>query len=390
MRAILARSLLSCVLLAVPATAQTFSVGPGGDFPGVATALASPLVVEGATLVVAPGSYADFTVDKAVRILGTDAFAQAVAVVGVPSFVLSGFETNQLAISNVGQKGLVTGCVVRGIGLELAPYDADLEIRDSHGIVVERTTVTGVSACYPGGPDSASNAVAVVASEATFVDCALVGGDDTDEFFECETHYPTAGAGLVVAKGSVVDVVATAVVGHPTWTPEYSAPGLWALDGSVVDVRGRSSDVVRGGTEYAALVDSTSLVVFSGVTLDPPTAPPFTVTEGRGFLRVDGPFTPGGALTVARHAAPGTLAWTSFCAIPGPAPAPFLGGELWLDAAALGSLLPSAGSGLDSPATLALTVPPNPGLIGATLAAQTLAFDGAEFDLWSPYLAVIE
>ena len=47
MRAILARSLLSCVLLAVPATAQTFSVGPGGDFPGVATALASPLVGDG-------------------------------------------------------------------------------------------------------------------------------------------------------------------------------------------------------------------------------------------------------------------------------------------------------------------------------------------------------
>jgi len=71
-------------------------------------------------------------------------------------------------------------------------------------------------------------------------------------------------------------------------------------------------------------------------------------------------------------------------------PGAVLGHELWLHAAMLGPLLASAGSGLDSPAVLALTVPTNPGLIGATLAAQTLAFDGSGFDLWNPYLAVIE
>ena len=387
------RSVLALVVLALPSGAQTFTVGPSGDFAEISTALLSAQVVPGSTLVVEPGTYANFSVDKAVSIQAYGAFAAQVDVHDVPSFQLVGLKASRLEVRNVSSKGLIADCLITGIGQQIDAYNSDVEVRDSANIVLQRTTVLGVSMCYPGGVDEASNAVAIVNSSATLIDCNLAGGKSVDETNpECEEHYPFVGAGLYVVEGSTVDLIATSVEGQAAPFPTSNQPAMWVLNGSTVDARGTSANVLRGATAYAILVDPLSSALISGVTLEPSTPPPFTTwpAPARAFLRVDGGFGLGATVTAHVHAPAGTLTWTSFSGAPPGAPMALLDGHLWLNATAFAPLVPLVGAGLNTQASLVVTLPLNPSLVGKTLVAQTASYDGTTLALLNPYFALLQ
>lgn len=386
------RSALAALLLALPCWSQTFTVGPNGDFVGMTEALASPLVTAGATLLVAQGDYGSFSIDKPIIVIGSAAQANQIEVHDVPAFQLTGFVAHRLLVRNVWDKGLVSDCVITGLGQHLQPYKCDVKIQGSANLVMQRTIVTGVPMCYPGGVSEASNAVAVVHSSATLIDCSLAGGksvDDTNP--ECEEHYPFVGSGLLVVEGSSVDLIATDVEGQPAPFAQDHQPAMWVLNGSSADVRGTSANILRGATAYAILVDPLSRALISGVTLQPSTPPPLTTWPAPpfAFLHVDGVFALGATVTVGVHAPVGALTWTSFSGAPAGPPTPLIGGQLWLNSAAFTPLVPLAGAGLDTPATLAVTLPLNPSLTGKTLVAQTASFDGTTLALLNPYFALL-
>jgi len=67
-----------------------------------------------------------------------------------------------------------------------------------------------------------------------------------------------------------------------------------------------------------------------------------------------------------------------------------LDGHLWLNATAFAPLVPLVGAGLNTPASLVVTLPLNPSLVGKTLVAQTASYDGTTLALLNPYFALLQ
>ena len=391
------RTLTASLLLAFPLSAQTFTVGPGGDFAQVADALASPLVVPGSKVFVASGTYASFEVTKAISLFGTSAYAPEISIHDVPQFQLTGFGMGSLIVRNVSTKGLIENCAVYGGTGGITPYGTEGVIENVQSLFVGRTSFKGTSTCYPDVSNSPSSGLAVLQSRVTFVDCDMVGGNDNLFFppYECTDHYPLSTVGLAVRGNSNVDLIASTLTGFATTQFAFTtAPGL-LVESSTVNVRGRSngpsSDLILGMGTDAIQADAQSTVFYSGLTLVPQTLPPFTVQVplAEAFLRVEGTFGLGDQANVQLYAPAGQPMWTSFSVVPQGPPLPFVGNDLWLDAGALGGIFPSSGQGINNWVSLPVTVPVQPTLVGKTLGVQALTWVNGGLELINPYLVVV-
>lgn len=378
------------------ASAQTFTVGPGGTFAEITDALASPLVTDGATLEIEFGTYQSFELTKDLTLVAEYARVPSIHVNGVDRFELHGFLASRLRIEDVAQEGLVSDCHIATLGYFFGQSavwpstNSNTEIENATNLLVQRSTLMGLPGCYPDGSEFPGHAVAVTGSTVTIVDSHIEGGPNFDDFALCSSKFPVARYGLQALGGSVVDVVATDLIGTSI-DPSTGLPGIRAVQ-SMVEVRGTASNSVSGGPTLAVDADVNSTVSISGAALVPSTLPPQTilVSPTLPFLVVEGDVTPGGALELRHHAAVGTAVVTGFSPKPMAAPTPLFDGQLWVDFGALGGLFTLAGAGNDTPVILNPTMPANPALLGQTFVAQSAAFDGTEWRMANPFIGRVQ
>jgi hypothetical protein len=221
-------------LLASPLAADQLTVGPAGSgaqFTEISTAVAA--AQPGDRVLVAPGAYGAFLVDKAVTIVG--AGHQYVIVdqgVGVAGLRVAGLAANEAAH--------VSGLTVRATVGESTAFP-QVEVAQNAGRVVLSDVHAG-TLFQPGASGFTSTpATAVITdSDAVLLDgCQLRGFQEGGGWFPLPDT-PESKSALQVT-GSSVWIAETTLWGQPGGGP--AAPGLVATDSDVVMAR---SHVIGG------------------------------------------------------------------------------------------------------------------------------------------------
>ena len=325
------------VPLAFAATKEVWTVDDDApaDFAEISAAIASPAVKPGDTLLVYNGGYASFDLTKPLRVVapeGQGFYAPYSSVHDVTTFTLAGLGTRSLTIENVTERGTIDGCAV-GVPIDDGagglPWLGSMVIRNSGEVLVSNTIIHGTDACYPFF-DLASPGVWVEGSRAAFVDCEVYGGNGAGE--GCDTHYPTAGEGLVAIAGSDVMLTASSLVGG-TGPFNTTMPAV-SVDGSVVEVRGSSWHRLEATPPAAPIAGTPGAATVSGVTLVGAPLPAWVVqpVEARPYARLVG-----GTTTVLELYGPvGASALAVAATAPELLPDAFPGlGAVWLDPASI-------------------------------------------------------
>ena len=277
-------SLIACCLTVATHTWTIDDDGPA-DFDQIATAIAA--AAAGDVLLVEPGTYDGFVLEKRLSILGRAGgerphVLQKVHLAPTGGFTFAGFDVDSLRVQSVQGRGRVDDCSVNV--LDDAKQQYAMTVADCAQLVISRTTIRGSVGFNPhaGGGDNGS-ALHVTASRLMLVDCALSGaqGYSPSESF---LNGGNGGNGLVVDGASHVFAAGCAQItgGMEGWgtTPFASTDGQagdgLVVAGSTVIVRGTLPDCVLagyydssfGGSPGKAIVaTSASTIVVSGVSL---------------------------------------------------------------------------------------------------------------------------
>lgn len=360
--------------------ADVFTVDDDGpaDFASIAQAIASPLVADGDTLRVEPGSYDGFVLTKALHVIGSARGTVGVGgsrVEGVDHFSLVGLWFGTLDVTGVPGRSRIEDCTVVALGEAggaLGYYLGELRVADCGSLVVSRTYVHGDDACYPDGPDEAHPAVVVTRSTAFFVGCTLIGGQG--EGFDpsvCSSHYPTAGEALI-ARGNSRVLVSDCTVFAGLGPFGSSRPAILVSD-SDVDVRGTPDHALTShGPTLPIEVSGASTVVFSGAAIAPPVLPPQVIqlVEPAPSLRVTGGAAPGDHLALELFGPVGGAGWVALGLDGGPLvwQSDFV--PLMLDVNAVLASVPLTTAGVREAVLWSGTVPSDPALVGWRFTAQ--------------------
>ncbi|MFG0317426.1 MAG: hypothetical protein ACF8XB_09145 [Planctomycetota bacterium JB042] len=380
--------MISLTLLALSLNAATWTVDDDGpaDFREISQAIAS--AVDGDVLLVEPGQYGSFFLDKDLAIVGrVGAPRPEVAgpnlIASPTGFTISRLRMGSVRVNSVLGPGRFDDCRFPAVG---GPADYGLQVTGSNQVLVSRSVVQGES---PASGDGGL-ALWVVASTVTLVDTNVRGGDGAVAAGSGPTDGGDAllalfGAHVVAVSG---DLRGGDAGGDPTpgaCSFGVAGDGVRALGNSTVGLRGSSVDQVLPGEVgpflcggvpgVSGIAEGGSTIVFSGVTHRG-----FTTGAGENslvpaepaepFLLVTGPNAPGtnGVLRLfGPSGQPALLIGaldTSFTEVPGVA------GPLWLDPALafFVGVLPTAG--LDTPANCPYPVPNDAALSGASARFQ--------------------
>ena len=175
--------LLPVLLLA----AQTWTVDDDGpaDFASISDAIASPSVAEGDVLLVSPGGYAGFVLDKALSIVSTadsTFLASSCVVQGVSDFRIAGLSTRELLVQDVTGRGVLDGIKVGWQFFDAASgelfYRGRAQILDCDEILLTRSELHGSDACYPDILENHAG-LEVVGSTVAIVQCEIQGGNES-------------------------------------------------------------------------------------------------------------------------------------------------------------------------------------------------------------------
>ena len=369
--------LLPLVSTTSPAT-QVYTVNGSGpaDFPGIAEAIASPLVTDGDTLLVSGGSYASFVLDKPLHILpvaGEGYGVDHLTVKNVPYFTLIGaLVRGGLKVQDVQGASLIDRCRVSS--LEITPDYAysvgRTQIINCDELLIQRGYFVGGDACYTYGNSEADHAMEIVNSTVVLSNSNLSGGDEAG--FDCPVHYPTVGLGLYVRGGSNVMVVDSSIVAGVGGTGGVPAVSVQQSD---VVIRGNSNNSLQATAQgFAVVIDATSTATVSGVTLIPPGLPAGVATPlpAEPFLRATGGETPGAPLAVDLFGPTGTPALVAFSMTTAQIQLPAFSELLWLYPSGIFHVQPLVQAGQEIPAGFSVPTPTDPAVTGFKVMIQAL------------------
>lgn len=371
--------LLAAVAHASPnAPAQTWTIdaGGGGDFVGIAEAIASASVASGDQLLVGSGTYAGFALDKSLAILasaGATVDVGPVTVGPVTEFTLAGLRLASLEVDGVDGRGRIEECTVGTLQFDFSSggvyWQGWTHIRDCGQVSISRSLLRGTEPCYPDGPDLAESGLTVERSTVAVVDCTLIGGDEAGD--GCSAHYPTAGAGLRVLDQSDVTVAGSDLSGGVGW---FSESALF-VESSTVRLRGSSQHALESFVTTPAVGGDpqTATVSVSGVTAGGAGLPGWVIVPPLPlpYLSSGDAPAPGGTLELEAYAVAGAALFAFAQADAGQLLPPIALGEfLWLNPVASFLIQPFAALGQDTPVTASLQVPNDPLLTGLALTFQ--------------------
>lgn len=372
--------------LFLAALAGTFTVDDDGpaDFADLPAAVAA--VQAGDVLLVEPGSYTAFSLDKELVLLGPPGgplprVAGISTVQGTPGFAIRGLHFELLRLEQVSGRGLLDGCRLGDFpGPPGPPLGPALFAQDCAQLEVSR--------CVLIGPDSPTGfgqlGARVLGSTAAFTHCVLRGGT-------------SSGVGLNGGDGLVVAAASTALVqgcsakggaGGPSFLGSTDAGGYGlVVVGSTMDLRGSSSDTFEGGTDdfgqvAGVRVSFSGELLWSGVSIvqgiEVLGATATEVDPVEPYLRVDGQDGPGNLRRAKVYGTAGNPALLVAAAGPALAPWTPAGGStelIWIDLGALLQVFPLVLQGQDTPSAVDFPVPALPGLEGAVLRLQAVVLE---------------
>ena len=205
--------MLALILTALIApVANTWTVDDDGpaDFTQIADAVAA--ASPGDVLLVEPGLYDAFNLDKRLSILGrtgpTRPHVVLLSVVSAPGFTLAGLDFEALQVAGVSGRGRIDDCRIGYAGDAYVHHALDVD--GCSELVISRTAVFGshhYSNYYAGGA-----AARISTSNVALVKCDLKGAKGYDAQDSGE-HGGPGGAGLTVADAGRVLVIATPIKG---------------------------------------------------------------------------------------------------------------------------------------------------------------------------------
>ena len=331
-------------LLLVLTTGQVWTVDDDhpADFASIQAAIDDPQVLDGDRLLVHPGSYGSFALDKALQIVAPadQRFTvENASITGVPEFEIAGMHAKRLYVRGVPGRGRIDDCIV-GWEFYLPPqwflmYAGTTELVDCAQLVVTRSTFHGTDGCYPYLYGSDDPCVRLRRTTAAFVDCGLWGGwEDV-----CDGHPTSDGSPALEAyEGSDVTLAGCRLEGGQGTGVTAGYPAI-RLDASVARVRGSSPHFLMSGygvPEVGAFGGGNgSSATVSGVQVVPPSLPAWVSVpdEPEPWIRVLGRDAPGGTVTVEVYGPVGTTGVIGFSHAPVLQPTPF--GPLWVARSAL-------------------------------------------------------
>jgi hypothetical protein len=349
--------LVPLVLALAPGVFTVDDDGPA-DFPGIIEAVASLRVAPGSTLLVAPGDYGHVLLNKPLHVLplaGQSFSAVSFDVVDVEFFSLVGAKLAYLTAKGVPGPSLVDRCTVIASDIGSSTlgfyFYSQASFEDCAALVVERSAFRGTDGCYSDGPSVSTEAIEVVSSTISFVDCWIRGGNATG--IGCTGHYPVSGCGVRIRKGSDV-LFAGCQVGGGEGAPNENAAALDVQTSRVV-VRGTRDDSLHAAAPAPPLVmDGASNVLVSGVTVLPDTLPRGArrPRPAEPFLALAGGELPGAQLRLDLYGPAGALAVVGGSLGMGVRQLAGLSDALWLDPATLFLSAPVVLSGADRATSL--------------------------------------
>ena len=385
----------ACLLLAPSAGAATWVVDAagGGHFTSIQEGI--DIAAPGDVLLVKPGFYLAFTLEKDLSILGP-ASGPLPYVSGQSHLLMDNAEIAGLRFSTfklVGATGVVLLDEIQVDGF-IAGFDAcgGSRIEDCAQVHVARSSIHGKD----GDEYCESRALGVVDSTVTLTDCLLVGGTGWgDDFF----GYPGI-EGLDIAGESLVVLARTSVHGGNGGSPQipFGGQGGWGAEAirvnfgeqdgpAVCIVRGTGTTVLQGGSAGQGIggldawvaVSGWGQLVLSGVVYDPEVLgagldvvvpdPP------QPFIHLVGDDTPGSFKRLNMYGPDGAplLLFASLntaqLSLPGP-----VDGTIWLDLSTPLLILPFELLGQETAVNLTFTLPASlTGLEGLRLTFQGFA-----------------
>lgn len=395
-----------------PLAASTLTVGPPGSGAGFSDIQpAIDAAQPGDTILVLPGSYTSFKLTKPLDLLGAGSGVVQVGspvqapimVSGIPAgseAVLSGFRvSDHPSIKLFASAGSVTlhDVVLLG-GFDLSSGcepGAGLFVSGCARVMVLSSTVRGMSGV-------AGDGLQAQFSEVWLIDSQVDGGDGAPWGSGCTTQ-GGLGASLI---GSALYLAGSSVRGGFTqsipFTPLVVTNGIAASGGSMLKIVGGSGAKIEVGGGLGSffpvsailLSTSSSLLLQAQVpVVSYPGAPPFS-TDGSSAGTVTPTIYPtllasaqqtslGSALSLQVIGDPGASALFAYSPATGPS-AFFAGidGGLALDLAST-LVLAALPIGPSGGATLNLTVPSLPGLVGTTALFQALELGAPLQDAFS-------
>jgi hypothetical protein len=381
------------LLAALVAPSTTWTVDDDGpaDFAQISEAVAQ--VRAGDVLLVEPGEYVPFILDKRVAILGEPGGPRphvfgVTRVIGA-SFTLAGLDLEALRVDGAAGRGRIDDCRVGSVGD--AGQDWAVVLDGCAQVVVSRTNVKGSDAYSQAHIEAGGSALKIVTSNVMLVDCMLTGAQGlTSEGFS--PYGGQGGIGLsielssqVVAVGSTIqgglEGFATCVFCECHDGPAGSAVEL--VSSSLV-VRGSSGDKVIAGSADPlcppilpgfAFDALGSVVVASGAAIvgnsNWNASQYITPSPAQPFLEIEGPDSAGAHKTIQLHGPAGASCLLVASFAPAYAPLSQFDDELWVGLADFFVLVPLVTLGQEQPLTLGLDVPASlTGIEGVSIELQ--------------------
>jgi hypothetical protein len=283
--------------------------GPA-DFTTIGEAIASPRVGDGNTLLVHPGSYPAFTLDRELRIVaasGESFVVDACNVLGAPAFTIAGMRTQTTQVTGVPGRGVFDDC---DFGVLIATeygliWQGWTQFAGCAQILVTRASFNGSEGCYPEW-GTTKPGLQVSSSNLALVDCGIYGGADD----LCNGH-PTDGAkpGLDISNSFATISGCTILGGQGISSLGF--PGAPAIEmNGEMRIRGSACHHVRGGSGwggFAPPITGSGVATISGVRYDTSGLPSWVdePSPAEPYLRIVGDDTPGSTKTVELYGPPG-------------------------------------------------------------------------------------
>ncbi len=382
---------LFCLLAAPPsAGAATWVVDAsgGGDFPSIHGAIAA--VAAGDVLLVKAGTYAPFTLNKDLSILGDPnalPTVTGVSLVSTNDALLAGLRFWLLDVAASSGVVVVDECETMGAGVGLDGCAWSMRIRNCAQVHVARSTVRG----RVGDPFCEGPGLVVESSTVTVTRSVLTGGDGWGDDFNGyagrrallvsgASHVIVAGSDLAGGNGGDPNIAISGQAGDGAAAARVSAPATLTARGHAGHewIGGQGGFGGFPGQAASFAVEGTGTLVFSGVAATPAAFSPALASSfpvpPEPFVDLTNTDVPSGFVRVNLWGPAGNVQWLLASAVPARSTLFGVDGTLWLSPFQTLAVLPIPTKGQALSENLLFQLPPSlVGLEGFLVAFQGFA-----------------